>query len=259
MTELPLIGGVPTWYAVNGAGEPVVLLHGGLVDSRSFERAVTLLSPRYRVFTVDRRGHGRTPDMDGPYSYELLADDTIAFLEQVVEGSAHLVGFSDGANIALIVAARRPDLVRRLVTISGNFHHDGLLPGVLDGFADDRSIQRLASRHGEVSPDGAEHFDVVAAKDLAMARSGPTLTTTELAFIAVPTLVMAADDDVMPLEHTVALYRAIPDAALAIVPRTSHLLIMERPVEVYTIVDDFLSRERPIVLSPVRRAPHRNR
>lgn len=248
------LGEVRTWYDETGSGEPILLLHGGFVDSRSFEPAVPALAEHFRVFRMDRRGHGRTPDVAGPISYDLMAQDTIAFLDQVVGGPAHLVGYSDGAIIALLVAIRRPDLVGKLVSISGNFHRDGILPGVLDGFGHEEPMRRLAARYGEVSPDGEEHFAVVAAKLLRMAREEPTMTVEELAGITSRTLVIAADDDAMSLEHTIALYRAIPDAELAVIPGASHLLVVEKPAEVYRLVGIFLTTDATQTWQPIRRA-----
>jgi pimeloyl-ACP methyl ester carboxylesterase len=164
------LGGVATWYDVRGDGDggSVLLLHSGFVDSRMFAAAMPILGDHFRIYTVDRRGHGRTPDVEGPLTYEAMADDTIAFLDKVVCEPVHLVGHSDGANVALLVTLKRPDLVRKLVFISGTFHYDGNLPGTLNEF-DDETLHRMSTRHGEVSPDGGEHFPVIARKVLDMA------------------------------------------------------------------------------------------
>ncbi|MEV0343448.1 alpha/beta hydrolase [Nocardia sp. NPDC050713] len=254
MANYVQLGAIRTWYDEIGAGEPVLLLHGGFVDSRSFDPAVAGLAEHFHVYRMDRRGHGRTPDVEGPISYELMAQDTIAFLDTVVGGSAHLVGYSDGAIVALLVAIQRPDLVGKLVSISGNFHRDGLLPGVLDSFADEEPLQRLAARYGEVSPDGEAHFGVIAEKLQRMARAEPNLTVEDLSVIASRTLVIVADDDAMSLEHTIALYRAIPNSELAVVPGASHLLVVEKPTEVYRLVGAFLTSEPPRTWQPIRRA-----
>jgi pimeloyl-ACP methyl ester carboxylesterase len=84
-----------------------------------------------------------TPDIDGPITYEQMAQDTIAFLEQVVGGPAPLVGHSDGAPVALLVALRRPDLVPRLVFAAGVFHHDGWAPGAID--LDEDTLNRCSA------------------------------------------------------------------------------------------------------------------
>ncbi|MBY8848185.1 alpha/beta fold hydrolase [Saccharothrix sp. MB29] len=88
------VNGVRTWFEVRGEGEPLVLLHGGFGDSRDFEPNLARLADRFRVFLVDRRGHGRTPDVPGDVDADLLAGDLAGFLERVVGGPAHLVGYS---------------------------------------------------------------------------------------------------------------------------------------------------------------------
>jgi pimeloyl-ACP methyl ester carboxylesterase len=104
------------------------------------------LAGRFGVFTPARRGHGRTPDVEGPITYELMAQDTIAFLETVVGGSAHLIGSSAGASVALHVALRRPDLALRVVLISGVFHRDGWIASAIDPDAIPPRFSRRAMR-----------------------------------------------------------------------------------------------------------------
>src|SRR5919204_2651903 len=118
-------GGVRTWYDEHGTGDPLVLLHGGAVDSRFFEHNLPALAEHFHVYTPERRGHGHTPDVQGPITYQLMTDDTIAFLEAVVGQPADLVGHSDGAFIAMLVAMQRPELVKRLGMISGGFQKAG--------------------------------------------------------------------------------------------------------------------------------------
>jgi pimeloyl-ACP methyl ester carboxylesterase len=251
------LGGVRTWYAVDGAGEPLVYLHGGFSDSDELDPVRAQYAARFRLYTPDRRAHGRTADVEGPLDFEMIAADTIAFLAQVVGGPAHLVGFSDGATAAMHVALRRPDLVRRMVMISGQFHRDGLLP---DLFGDDLASAAagmaespLAKRYAAVSPDGAEHYPVVAEKIMRMAFEEPQLDVAELRGVQARTLVVSGDDDVVRLEHTLELYRGIPDAELAVVPGTSHVLILEKPDLVARLVLDFLTTEPVATRIPIRR------
>jgi pimeloyl-ACP methyl ester carboxylesterase len=179
-------GRMRTWYDEHGEREaaPLVLLHPGGADARAFAPNIDALAARFHVFTPGRRGHGHTPDVEGPISYELMADDTIAFLEAVVGGPAPLVGCSDGATVALLVALRRPDL------------------------------KDVSSR----------------------------------------TLVMVGDDDEVSLEHAIALYRGVPDAELAVVPGSSHGLLVEKPALCNTIVVGFLTTDPAPTLAPIRRA-----
>lgn len=245
-------GGVHTWYGEHGTGRPLVLLHGGLADASEFGANIPALAARFRVLTPERRGHGHTPDVAGPISYDLMAADTTAFLDTLGIGRAHLVGHSDGANVALLVALSRPDLVDRLVLISGNFHHDGLLTGLdLDELP---ANAYLADAYAQVSPDGRDHFPVVAAKIVRMASAEPTLSTGDLARVAARTLVMAGDDDAISAEHTLALYRGIPESELAIVPGTSHALVVEKPGLCNQIILDFLISDPALTFMPIRRA-----
>jgi pimeloyl-ACP methyl ester carboxylesterase len=234
------LGEVRTWYEEDGDGPPLVLLHPGGADARAFQVVVPGLAERFRVFRPDRRGHGRTPDVDGPITYELMARDTIAFLERVVGGPAPLVGHSDGAPVALLTALARPDLVPGLVFASGVFHHDGWAPGVID--LDEETTAFFTEYHGQVSPDGPGSFPALAAKLHRMHAEEPTLTVADLAGYPGPALVMVGDDDdEIPMEHTLALRRGLPRSQLAVVPGAGHGLPADRPELFNRLVVDFLT------------------
>lgn len=235
------LGDVNTWYDEHGSGEPLVLLHPGGADSRAWQVNLPPLIARFHVFTPDRRGHGRTADVAGPIGIEQMARDTIAFLEHVVGGPAHLVGCSDGATVALLVAWLRPDLVRSLVFVCGVFHHDGWLPGSIK--LDEESSEFLGAWYAEVSPDGAEHWPVVEEKLYLAHLEEPALTAADLAGVTSATLVLIGDRDEVRIEHAVELYRALPDAELAIVPGASHGLLVEKPELCNTLIGDFLTSD----------------
>jgi pimeloyl-ACP methyl ester carboxylesterase len=253
MADYVRLGAVNTWYDEHGAGEPLVLLHGGLVDARFFAPNLAALSERFHVYTPERRGHGHTPDVDGPITYQLMTDDTIAFLEQVVGAPADLVGHSDGAFIAMLIAMQRPELVKRLVMISGGYNKSGeAMPDA--EWNVELLTQFLGPSYGEVSPDGEAHFPVVATKIGEMAKTEPNLAVSELAKVTPRSLVMFSDDDLMTLSHAVDMYDALPNAELAIVPGTSHFLTQEKPELVHAIIVDFLTKDPVPTVAPIRRA-----
>lgn len=242
MPYVPL-NDLSTWWTEKGDGDPLVLFHPGGADSRAFEMTnLDGLAGQFHTYLYDRRAHGRTADPGGPISYAQMADDGIAFLETVVGGPAHILGHSDGAPVALLVAAKRPDLVRRMVFASGVFHHEGWRPGILD--LDEESYTFLKDWYGEVSPDGRDHFDDVSARLDHMHRTEPTLTPADLAAIATPTLLMFADDDEIEPAHLHALHESLPDAQLAIVPGTTHGLFGDKPELCNRLVIDFLREGR---------------
>ena len=253
MAEIDILGH-PTWATIGSEkGETVLLLHGGLGNSDAMVDLLgARLSDTYRVAAFDRRGHGRTADTDEPFHYATMADETVAFLEHL-GGPAHLIGWSDGGNVGLLVALRRPDLVGRLVTIGSNYHHDGLLP--LDVDSDSPVLEMLSAEYAERSPDGAEHFDEIVGKSVTMFACEPDLTVDDLGKVSVPTLVMVGDDDAIARPHTCSLYESIPNAQLAVVPGASHALPMEQPEEVVRIITRFLTSEaKPATFMPMRRA-----
>jgi pimeloyl-ACP methyl ester carboxylesterase len=242
------------WHSVEGDGDPVVLLHGGLSDSTAWGSQTPALLNDHRVFLVDRRGHGKTPDTDELFSYEDMASEMIDFLEQEVGGPAALVGWSDGAIVALFVAIERPDLVRRQVLIGGSFHYDGLMAGF--DLGDDPNTEEVAvfkAMYDAVAVD-PPHWPVFFAKTMKLWREQPTLTVDDLAKVSVPTLVLVGDDDAMTLEHTAAMYEALQESQLAVVPGTSHVLALEKPDLVNRLILDYLAETGPPeTMVPIRR------
>ncbi len=235
--------GVRTYYEVSGAGKPVVLLHGGLVGAESWASTIAAFANEpFTVYAPERRGHGHTRDVDGPISYELMAADTAAFLDVVVDGPAHLVGWSDGALVGALVALRRPELVNRLVLIGQYFNPDGRLgDGLVTQLAQwrDNPPAFLRRSYDLVSPDGPDHFPVFFAKMLDMFEREPDISLSELAGIQAPTLVLQGDRDDVRLEHSIAVAAAIPHARLAVLPGT-HSLPIECPSLVNSLILNFL-------------------
>ena len=139
------IGALKTWYEEQGGGEPLVLFHGGMCTNATWAAQMPEFGAHFRVIAPERRGHGHTPDLEGSLSYDVMSSDMIGFLDAVVGGPAHLVGWSDGGVVGLLVAMARPDLVRKLVVIGANFDTSGLTPEAMEGFSDTVGGQRRSS------------------------------------------------------------------------------------------------------------------
>ncbi|MFD5448203.1 MULTISPECIES: alpha/beta fold hydrolase [unclassified Streptomyces] len=251
--------GVRTWYETEGTGDPLVLLHGGFCTNDTWGAQRTDLAAAYRLFLPERRAHGHTPDVEGPLTYQDMADDTVDFLETVVGAAAHLVGWSDGGIVALLVAAARPDLVRKVVLIGANFRPGPecfVQPSMLDAMTPQSpALAFFRELYEAATPDGADHWPTVAAKLTDMWRTQPTMTVEDLARVRAPTLVLVGDDDMMTLEHTTALHRAIPESELAVVPGASHLVPLEKPALVNRLILDHLAQDSVETMMPIRRAP----
>jgi len=256
MGEYVELSGVRTWYETEGDGDPLLLLHGGFCTNDTWGAQRPDFAAKYRVYLPERRGHGHSPDTAGPLTYRDMADDTAHFLESVVGGPAHLVGWSDGGIVALLVAIARPDLVRKVVAIGANFRPSPEIladPAMLGHMTPDSpGLAPFRDMYTAVSPDGPDHWPVVADKLVEMFSTQPTISPEDLARISAPTLVLVGDDDMMTLEHTIDLYRAIPGSQLAVVPGSSHALPLERPAQVDRIILDFLGNEPIPTMLPVR-------
>ena len=164
---------------------------------------------------------------------------------------AHLIGYSDGGIIALLVAIARPDLVRTVVTLGANFHHSGTLPlPEFDGVVSPED----QAEYNETSPDAPETLVEKITRMMAIWRSEPNLERAELLNIQCPMLVMAGDDDVIAHTHTIELFENIPLGQLAILPGTSHGLVKEKPALVQLLIREFLEDlSYPITKMPIRR------
>jgi pimeloyl-ACP methyl ester carboxylesterase len=220
----------------NADGELVLHLHGGFSESTPLHALLLpRLGDRYRVAAFDRRGHGQTPDTDEPFHYSSMADEAIEVLEHLDGGPAHVVGYSDGGGVALWLATKRPDRVRSMVLIGAGFHHTAL-------------------REDWIDPNDPIMQTPYAVKAAAMYTAEPTFTVDDLATMAMPVLVLVGDDDCFDLSHTVAMYEALPNAQLAVVPGASHLCVIEKGPLVAQLIDDFLtSRGEVSTILPVRR------
>jgi pimeloyl-ACP methyl ester carboxylesterase len=249
------LNGQPTWALLpKKKGKTVLLLHGGLSSSESILRVLgPRLTKRFALAAFDRRGHGRSADIEGPFSYEAMADETIAFLE-LLGRRVYVLGHSDGANVALMVALRRPDLLKRVALVGANYHFQGLV-SMEDFTPSSPGFSDFAAKYSQHSPDGIEHASAVVEKSLTLVKTQPTLTLEQLATISVPVLVMSGDDDVSRLSHTIEMYEAIPEAQLAVLPGTSHAVLKERTRECAEIIEHFfLGPIPPSTKYPLRRA-----
>jgi pimeloyl-ACP methyl ester carboxylesterase len=236
------VAGLRTWHEVSGDGQPVVLMHGAFGGASSFfAQTPALVEAGFRVHAPERRGHAHTPDVEGPLSYSVMADDTISYLDQEVGRPAHLVGWSDGAVVALLVALRRPDLVDHVVLIGQYVNSSGKTPDsqLIASLDSPETIAFLRRGYDPVSPDGPDHFPVVFAKTMQMVMSEPEIDLATLTSVTAPTLVLQGDRDEVTVEHSAAVVRALPNARLAVLPGT-HALPVERPDLVNPLIVSFL-------------------
>lgn len=236
------LAGRRVWHEVTGEGPPAVLLHGAFAGASSFAlQTPALAAAGFRVYVPERRGHAHTPDVDGPLTYSVMADDTIAYLDHVLPEGAHLVGWSDGAVVALLAAMRRPDLVHRMVLIGQYYNFAGRVPDSdIDALLrSPEALSFLRVEYDQFSPDGPDHFAVVYEKTMHMIDTEPDLDLATFSAVTAPTLVLQGDHDEVTIEHSLAVVAALQNARLAVLPG-SHLLPVETPDVVNPLLVSFL-------------------
>jgi len=238
-------------YEWDNQGEAMVLLHGGLSKTASWDYLmVPALEDEFHVFAYDRTAHGFTGDQAGSLHFEFQAKEAIAYLEDVVKEPAHLIGYSDGGIIALMVAIARPELVKSIVAIGANFHYSA----PLSDFAEAKVSEEDQAEYNLISPDAPHTLLEKTIRMNHIWKTEPDIALSDIATIQCPVLVLAGDDDVIKHEHTIALYEALPLGQLAIIPGTSHGVVKEKPALMLAVITQFLEDlSYPDTRQPIRR------
>ena len=213
---------ISLYYEERGQGIPLVLLHGNGEDGTYFVHQMAYFSTSYRVIAVDTRGHGKSPRGSAPFTIDQRSIDR-----------AVVLGFSDGANIAMKFALRFPERVRALILNGGNLNAGGVK----------RTVQipveigyRIAKLFAKRSAEAARKAEI-----LGLMVHEPDISAEQLTEIRVPTLVIAGDRDMIRDSHTRQIAAGIPGAQLAIL-RGDHFLANRRPEAFNRTVEEFLNR-----------------
>jgi len=234
MAEYVSVNGLRIYYEIHGPADstnaPLVLLHGGgSTIETSFANYLPLLAKTRRVIAFDQRGHGRTADVDRPFSFEESADDAAALLRFLKIGQADFFGYSNGGTIALQIAIRHPKLVRRLVVLSANFKRDGMPPEFWEGMKHAKLSEmpaELRDAYVRFSPH-PERLQSFHDKSVQRMLSFKDIRADALRAIEAPALIIIGDADVIRPEHAVEMFRTMRHARLAILPNMDHMSIVK--------------------------------
>lgn len=218
-------------YDEAGAGEALVLLHGNGEDGTYFAHQMAYFAPSYRVIALDTRGHGRSPRGTAPFTIRQFADDLLDFLDERGIERAHLLGFSDGGNIALVFALAHPERVGKLVLNGANLDGGGVKPSVQPPIVLGHAA---ASLFAHVSPKARANAEL-----LGLMVHDPNVPAEALGDLRVPTLVVAGTRDMIKEEHTRLIAASIPNAQLAFV-EGDHFVAAQNPDAFNQVVERFL-------------------
>src|SRR5438105_4843191 len=245
------VNGIKLYYETQGAGRPMILLHGGLGSGEMFGPVLHQLAERHQVVAVDLQGHGRTADIDRPIDVRLMADDVAALIEHLGLDRPDVVGYSLGGGVALHTAAKYPAMARRLVAASANIRPDAIYPEIraqqgqvsaaAAEFMKDTPMYQLYQRVAPRPEDFPRLLDKIGesmSKDFDFSE--------EVRGLQVPTLIVAADADMAPPSHYVEVFKLLGGGlrdggwmgegrpagghALAILPGLTHYNIFSSPL-----------------------------
>lgn len=222
------------FYTQTGSGDPLVLLHGNGEDSGYFVHQIEPLSTAFRVIALDTRGHGQTPRGEAPFTIRQFGEDLAGFLDARGIEQAHILGFSDGANIAMCFASRYPRRVGKLVLNGGNLNTKGIKRTTQIPIEMGYRMARLFARR---SPEARRHAEM-----LGLMVDQPNLTDDELGQIAAQTLVIAGTRDLVKEAHSRYIAAHIPHSQLVFL-QGDHFVANKRPEPFNRAVMEFLLGE----------------
>jgi pimeloyl-ACP methyl ester carboxylesterase len=249
------VNGFKMYYEVHGSGEPVVLLHGAFMTITSnWDGWIGELSKTRQVIAVEMQGHGRTADIPRELNGENHADDVAALLKYLKLSRADLIGYSMGGGVAMHVAVRHPDQVRKVVVISSVFRRDGMTQEGLDAMpqltAETFKGSPIEAEYQRLSPT-PDQFAKFVKRMVAADSKGNDLSADQLQSTTAPMFFIHGDADGIRLQHVAEMFRLKggeihgdlrPRSAsrLAILPNTTHVTLMERMSIIVPMVSDFL-------------------
>jgi pimeloyl-ACP methyl ester carboxylesterase len=258
------VDGLSMYYELHGEGPPLLLLHGAYMTIDMMEPLLSGLAGFRQVIAVELQGHGHTADVDRPITYEQMADDAAALLGDLALGAADVVGYSLGGGVALQLAIRHPNVVRKVVAASASYRSDGMHAAAVEMFP---SItpelfagSPMEAAYLKVAPN-PQDFPTLVEKLKLLDTTPFDWPQEDIRDIAAPTLIVVGDSDVVRLEHAVELFgllgggvmgdlAGLPKCRLAVLPGTAHFMppgfgVLDRWELLIAMIRSFLDEPSP--------------
>lgn len=218
-------------YTEKGRGEAFILLHGNGENSEYFQNQINEFAKFWHVYAIDTRGHGKTPRGDRPFTIRQFADDLLCFMDEHQIEKAHLLGFSDGGNIAMVFAIQYPERVGRLILNGANLYPGGVKRSVQIPIEIGYRIAKAFSGRSDAARSNAEMLGLMV--------NDPNVRPEQLRKIRAKTLVIAGTKDMIRESHTRLIAERIPDSQLVFISG-DHFIADKKPEEFNRAVLDFM-------------------
>jgi len=243
------VNGLKMYYEIHGSGQPLVLLHGAFGFIEGWTTVLPTLTKTHQVIAVELQGHGHTNDLDRPLTYEQMAEDVAVLLQQLKIKDADFFGFSMGGTVALGVAIRHSELVRKLAILGScaGSMKDTFEPEAYKQFQSipaNFAPKVLKEPYDRMSPDPSQ-WPALVTKVKNIERDFKGYSAAELKTVKAQTLIMFGDREGIRLEHTIEMYRLIPHAQIAIFPGGDHFMLFHSPDKVLVTLMPFLEAPMP--------------
>lgn len=252
------INGLELYFEVQGAGKPLILLHGGLGVAGMFDQLLPQLSEQRQIIAVELQGHGHTSDIDRPLSFAQMADDVAALVKHLTIDTTDILGYSLGGGVALQAAIRHPESLRKLVVVSAPCKSEGWYPEQHAGMS--AMTPELAKTwigspmhhaYASVAPRPEDWPTLVGKLGQMLAKDYDW--SKDVQQLRVPTMIVVGDADAVRTAHAVEFFELLgggksdagwdgsgmSNSRLAILPATTHYNILSSPV-LASLVKSFL-------------------
>ncbi len=241
------IDGTQLYYEEYGQGTPLLAIHGGLSTIADLGPVIAELSKQYRVIAVDCPGQGRSEQADS-LSYQLLADYFSKIIDQMKLDSVYVFGHSDGGNAALLLAADRPDKVKKTAAFAAASHTSGYYPEAIAGLdqlnpeAFEKDFKWWLEPHLQRTPQ-KDQWKKFVRDFSAMCATPLIIPDAKLREVQSSVLIVQGDNDIVIPGHALALHQSIANSQLCFVPAASHFILYERPELFNLILIEFFNKE----------------
>ena len=241
------VNGIKLYYEEYGKGTPLLLIHGGLSSIENFAPVIPELSKKFRVIAVDCPGQGRS-EQASYLSYQLMADYFSKMIDLLSLDSVYVFGYSDGGNVALLMAADRPDKVKKAAAFAAASHTSGYYPYVTSSLDQlnpenvEKQYKWWLDPHLQRTPQKDKWKKFIG--DFAKMSATPEIVPDQkLKSISTKVLIVQGDNDIVKPDHAVMLHQSIRGSQLCIIPAASHFVLFERPELLNLIAIEFFEKE----------------
>ena len=233
------INGTRIYFETYGSGESLMLIHGNLGDISKMSHQIDFFSKHYRVIVPDCRGRGKSDMNTDSLTYELITSDLVILMDSLDVEKCHIIGWSDGGIVGLMMGIKYPSKVNKIVAMAANLWPDttALIPWMKSWIVNSKQESYEMIKVNDLSKDWKTYYQLMDMMD-----TQPNILLSELQSIQSPVMIIAGDKDLIRDEHTVLMYQNIPNAHLWIIPGGTHFAPIRQADLFNTTVDRFLSK-----------------